>query len=196
MNREIEEQRYGRNKNTSVNFSYIESGEYRRKFDAISNNIELNRLLYKLAKKMLKHRSGTLYEDMYWIDLDTLEVIAEEINMQVEESIVYSRRTENIIKNHKNVMTIHTHPNSFPPSIADFNSNSINKYVSGIIICHDGTIYQYSANEELEEVYYDLRVAKRQTQGYNEIEAQRLELEEISQRFDIKFQEVTVDEIL
>lgn len=82
MNREIEEQRYGRNKNTSVNFSYIESGEYRRKFDAISNNIELNRLLYKLAKKMLKHRSGTLYEDMYWIDLDTLEVIAEETNMQ------------------------------------------------------------------------------------------------------------------
>lgn len=46
-----EEQRYGRNKETLVNHSYIESGEYRRKFDNISDNAELNKLLYQLAKK-------------------------------------------------------------------------------------------------------------------------------------------------
>ena len=82
MCREIEEQRYGRNKDTIVNFSYIESGEYRRKFDSISDNIKLNRLLYQLAKKMLKHRSGTLYEDMYWIDIDTGEIVASEVNQK------------------------------------------------------------------------------------------------------------------
>ena len=54
-----EEQRYGRNKETLVNHTYIESGEYRRKFDNISDNAELNKLLYQLAKKMLTHRSGT-----------------------------------------------------------------------------------------------------------------------------------------
>ena len=196
MNREIEEQRYGRNKNTSVNFSYIESGEYRRKFDAISNNIELNRLLYKLAKKMLKHRSGTLYEDMYWIDLDTLEVIAEETNMQVEESIVYSRRTENIIKNHKNVMTIHTHPNSFPPSVADLNSNFANNYKIGLIICHDGTIYEYSSTVKLEELYYDIKVANLKKQGYNEVEAQKYAMESLSNEIAVKVKEVMGNEIL
>jgi len=50
---EIEEQRNGRNKNTTINNSYINSGKYRRKFDGISNDESLNHLVYQLAKKML-----------------------------------------------------------------------------------------------------------------------------------------------
>lgn len=56
---EIEGQRMGRNKETTVNHSYISSGEYKRKFDSVSNNIELSRILYKVAREMLLHRSGT-----------------------------------------------------------------------------------------------------------------------------------------
>ena len=67
-----EEQRYGRNKETVINHSYIEGGEYRKKFDRISDDMELNKLLYQLAKKMPVHRSDTLYEDMYWIDPETI----------------------------------------------------------------------------------------------------------------------------
>lgn len=196
MCREIEEQRYGRNKDTVVDFSYIESGDYRRKFDMISDNAKLNRLLYQLAKRMLKHRSGTLYEDMYWIDLDTLEIVAEETNMKVEESIVYSKRTENVVKTCKNLMTIHTHPNSFPPSVSDLNSSFLNQYFLGIVICHDGTVYTYKSNLKLEETYCDLRVAKCRKQGYNEIESQRIVLEKLCKEFDVKFEEVVVDEIL
>ena len=196
MCREIEEQRYGRNKDTAVNFSYIESGEYRRKFDSISDNVKLNRLLYQLAKKMLKHRSGTLYEDMYWIDLDTLEVIAEEVNMTEEESIVYSKATERVIRKHENIMTIHTHPNSFPPSIADLNSNYLNNYVSGVIICHDGTIYQYSSSVKLEELYYDLKVANLKNNGYNEVDIHRTVIGSFNNEVDIQIREVIGNEIL
>lgn len=196
MCREIEEQRYGRNKDTAVNFSYIESGEYRRKFDSISDNVKLNRLLYRLAKKMLKHRSGTLYEDMYWIDLDTLEVIAEEVNMTEEESIVYSKATERVIRKHENIMTIHTHPNSFPPSIADLNSNYLNNYVSGVIICHDGTIYQYSSSVKLEELYYDLKVANLKNNGYNEVDIHRTVIGSFNNEVDIQIREVVGNEIL
>lgn len=74
---ELEEQRIGRNKETIVNNAYINSGEYKRKYDFISNNKELSRILYKLAKDMLEHRSGTEYEDMYWIDLNTLNIVAK-----------------------------------------------------------------------------------------------------------------------
>lgn len=87
---EIEEQRPGRNKDTTVNYTYINSGEYKRKFDCISNNKKLSRILYKTAKIMLKHRSGTKYEDMYWIDLDSLSIIAKETNAGVEKQIMYS----------------------------------------------------------------------------------------------------------
>ena len=77
---EVEFQRAGRNKYTQINNGYINGGEYRKKFDSLSDSRELNRLVYQLAKKMLEHRSGTEYEDMYWIDLDTLTVVADELN--------------------------------------------------------------------------------------------------------------------
>ena len=93
-----EEQRYGRNKETVINRAYIESGEYRKKFDRISNDAELNKLLYQLAKRMLIHRSGTLYEDMYWIDPETLQVVASETNCELEQRIVYSDATKRAIR--------------------------------------------------------------------------------------------------
>ena len=48
-----EKQRYGRDKSTVIDHTYINSGEYRNKFDKISDNKDLNRLIYHLAKKMI-----------------------------------------------------------------------------------------------------------------------------------------------
>ena len=49
----MEVQRYGRDKSTLINHTYINSGTYKRKFDLIANDKELSRLLYKVAKQML-----------------------------------------------------------------------------------------------------------------------------------------------
>ena len=138
---ELEKQRYGRNKETTINRNYINSGEYRNKFDCISNNEELNRTVYKIAKKMLNHRSGTLYEDMYWIDIDTGEIVASEVNQKVEKGIWYSKSTLREIEKHKNLLVMHTHPNSMPPSIRDFNSAYKNGYQICLVCCHNGKIF-------------------------------------------------------
>lgn len=190
---ESEEQRVGRNKENIVNHAYINSGKYKRKFDCISDNRELSRILYKVAKKMLEHRSGTKYEDMYWVDLDTLNIIAKETNVTVEKKIVYSAATERAIKKYNNLLTIHTHPDSFPPSIDDFNANYEHEYVIGIVVCHDGRVYMYSANERVNENYYNLVVEGYLKNGYNEDEAQIMALSEIQKYFDINFKEVTDD---
>ena len=194
--KELEEQRKGRNKKTTINYKYINSGNYRRKFDCVSNEPKLNRLLYKLSKKMLKHRSGTLFEDMYWIDLDRISVVASEDNGDVEEQILYSQKTIQIVREYKNLLTIHSHPNSFPPSISDLNSNYTNGYAMGIIVCHDGKIYMYSASEEINEKYYSMTVAEYLNQGYTENEAQIMSLNHIKERFDMQFKEVTGDDIM
>lgn len=195
MDKEIEEQRYGRSKNTAINYGYICSGSYRKKFDSISDNPQLNRLLYKLAKKILMHRSGTNYEDMYWIDLDKIEVVSEEISSDVEEMIIYTQKTEQVIKKYDHLLTIHSHPKSFPPSVADLNANYRNQYLLGIVICHDGKIFTYKANEELSESYFNLRVADHLRRGYNEFEAQKRTLEEICTKFDVEFQEVVCGDL-
>ncbi len=185
-----EEQRYGRNKDTCINHTYIESGEYRRKFDKVSNNAELNRLLYNLAKKILCHRSGTLYEDMYWINTNPLSVIAKETESRIEKRIKYSRKTKKKIRAMQGLITMHSHPNSFPPSLDDFNSNYKHEFGLGIICCHDGKIYTYRANEEIPaETYYTL-TSDFYNQYHDAYLAQIKALEVIQNKYDISFKEV------
>ena len=190
---EDEGQRYGRNKDTAINHTYINSGSYRRKFDFISNSPDLNRLIFQLSKKMLEHRSGTKFEDMYWIDAAHRRVIAKETESCSEEQIVYSNSIRSKISKYDNLITLHSHPNSYPPSINDLNSNFINHYGLGIVACHDGKIFKYASNQEIREDYYKMVVEKYLKKGYNEYEAQVEALMELVTKFDIMVKEVTED---
>ncbi len=190
---EDEGQRYGRNKDTAINHTYINSGSYRRKFDFISNSPDLNRLIFQLSKKMLEHRSGTKFEDMYWIDAAHRRVIAKETESCSEEQIVYSNSIRSKISKYENLITLHSHPNSYPPSINDLNSNFINHYGLGIVACHDGKIFKYASNQEIREDYYKMVVEKYLKKGYNEYEAQIEALKELVTKFDIMVKEVTED---
>ena len=185
-----EEQRYGRNKETVINRAYIESGEYRKKFDRISNDAELNKLLYQLAKRMLIHRSGTLYEDMYWIDPETLQLVASETNCELEQRIVYSEATKRAIRGKEGLITIHTHPNSFPPSMEDFNSNFKNRNAYGIICCHDGKVFRYSAVANIAKETYFFYEKQYYNVFRNEFRAQEAVWNRLKELGKIKFEEV------
>ncbi len=185
-----EEQRYGRNKDTTIKHAYISSGEYRKKFDQISDNKKLNKLLYQLAKTMLEHRSGTLYEDMYWIDAETATVVAKEIEGCVESTIVYSKSTMKKIRSKQGLITIHTHPSSSPPSISDLRSNYIYKYSLGIVCGHNGNVYIYTANEEVSKVRYKSLGGKFLNMFKSRERAQVLMLDELQKQFDVMIKEV------
>ena len=49
----------------------INSSEYRRKFNNVSDQTKINRTAWKLSKEIIKHRSGTKYEDLAFIDSKT-----------------------------------------------------------------------------------------------------------------------------
>ena len=191
MNYELQEkQRYGRNKDTLINNSFINSGEYRKKFDRISNDKELNRMIYQIAKKMLNHRSGTMLEDMYWIDLDSLQIVAAETTQTEERTIKYSQATRRAISKYKHLLVIHTHPESMPPSIGDFNSALKNKYQICLVCCHDGKIYIYNSKNYIIELFYRHTVAKYRKRLLSEFDAQICALEELQRTGDISFEEV------
>ena len=185
-----EEQRYGRNKDTAINHAYISSGEYRKKFDQISDNKKLNKLLYQLAKTMLEHRSGTLYEDMYWIDAETATVVAKETDGCVESTIVYSKSTLAKIRGKTGLITIHTHPSSSPPSISDLRSNYIYRYGLGVVCGHNGNIYIYTANEEVPKERYKGLGGKFLSRFKSREKAQVLMLDELQKQFDVVIKEV------
>lgn len=190
MRDNLEFQRYGRNKSTLVNSTYISSGEFRSKFDKITDNKKVNRILYNKAKEMLLHRSGTLYEDMYWLNYDTGEILAKELNSMEEEQILYSESIGKAIEDKKNVIAMHTHPCSMPPSIADFNSAKEHNYLMGIVICHDGKIFCYKSDEIISKMMYNLYVADYYLQLHDEYLAQFEALKELAEIYGIEFWEV------
>ena len=139
---------------------------------------------------MLKHRTGTLYEDMYWLNPDTAKIVASEVNGTVEEQVVYSADTVKVVNSTPGLLTIHTHPNSFPPSVVDFNSNYEHEYILGIICCHNGRIFVYNANEEIDMNLYTAYVQKFKLEGMEEFDAQWSALEVMKENTDISFKEV------
>mgnify|MGYP004660002241 CR=1 FL=1 len=186
----LENQRYGRNKNTVVNKTYIESGEYRRKFDNATDNKKVNKTLYDCSKKALKHRSGTVYEDMYWIDGNTGKILACKTDSTQERAVIYTDDIKNAIKNNNNIITIHTHPSSMPPSIGDFNSAFRNGYNKGVVACHDGKIFIYSSGQKIENRLYDMYIQGYISEGLSEYEAQIRTLEKLKLNYAIDFKEV------
>lgn len=186
----LENQRYGRNKATLVNKTYIESGEYKRKYDSATDNQEVNKTLYECAKTALKHRSGTVFEDMYWIDSKTGKIVLSVTDSTDERAIVYTDKIRNAIKNNKNIITLHTHPSSMPPSISDLNSCCKNKYKIGFVACHDGKVFAYSSSTVVNEQIYNMYIQRYTKDGYDEFDAQLKALERLSKSFDIKVWEV------
>lgn len=186
----LEYQRYGRNKETLVNNTYIESGEYRNKFDKISDNKNVSRVLYAKAKEMLQHRSGTMYEDMYWIDGDTGEIIASALDEKEPSAVAYTDKIKKKITGKKNLITMHTHPSSMPPSVADFNSNLEHGYATSLVICHDGTVYTYTSKQKVESGLYILYINRYIKEGYTDKVAQLMALEKLKENYEIDFWEV------
>lgn len=192
MNKEFENQRYGRNKDTIVNKTYIESGEYKKKFNSIDENAKVQKSLYDKSKEMLKHRSGTTLEDMYWIDSESGNVVAQEINGQKERLVDYSANTRKTVDSYHNktLIAIHSHPSSMPPSISDFNSCFQNQYKCGYIACHNGKVFAYTSNEEVSEKLYSMYVEKFIKNGLSEYEAQISTIYKLMNNYKIDFWEV------
>lgn len=188
----LEFQRYGRDKSTQINKTYIESGEYRRKFDSLTNNSDANKTLYACAKTALMHRSGTLIEDMYWIDSTSGKIVANVIDQtdKIAERVEYPASVKKVIRSSENIIALHSHPQSMPPSAADFNSCFYNNYKFGVVICHDGKVFTYSSKQEISEKLYDLMVADFVLNGADEFNAQIMALEKLSKNFEINFKEV------
>ena len=177
----LEYQRYGRNKDTLVNKTYIESGEYRRKFDNLTDNPTVNKAIYDKAKEALKHRSGTELEDMYWFDSNTGKIIAQEITSTDKRAIAYSDKTRSMVEKNTGLIALHTHPSSMPPSIADFNSCFRNNYKIGYVACHNGKIFAYTSNQMISESLYELYISEYVSSGLSEYDAQLNALNKIKE---------------
>lgn len=129
-----------------ADLSYINSDDYRAKFRSISDNPTLNHAIYRYCKAAVIHQSGDYYEDLTLLRIDGSflgQTSSKERNMtQYTESLkdaILSAPPYSLI-------SIHNHGTNVPPSGSDFCSAGEKRYAFGIVACHDGKVYYYSAS--------------------------------------------------
>ena len=102
--------------------------------------------------RMLRHRSGTAYEDLYAYDLTAGARIGSVVNAdspkRAKPSAELRRGIADAVSSGHEVVMLHNHPDSMSPSAADINSLITTGARRGVIACHDGSIYVYEVVSE------------------------------------------------
>ena len=136
-------------RDTIIDKKVIESSEYRKRFNKVSDSDRANRRAWQLAKEMLEHRSGTRYEDIAFIDYSTGKSMINK-GYHKESTAKPNKPMLKMLEKSKpnTIIAIHNHPGSAVPSIPDLRVCTQRNYKKGIVVCHDGKIYAYSVNKE------------------------------------------------
>jgi hypothetical protein len=169
----LELQRYGRYKNTQIDKKYINSSEYRRKFDRLTDDEAINSKIYYEAKKILTHRSGTEYEDLTFINAENGKVLSNtnfaetalRSGKSEDEVILKTMPTENMKSMSNNVaphsiIAIHNHPGNSLPSLADLRAAVTHSYKSSVILAHNGTVYKFTVKDTYVENLADFTLGR------------------------------------
>lgn len=109
------------------------------------------------AHRILRHRTGTAFEDLYAYDLTEGKRLDSAVNSKIERQVNASermgRRIAAVVENGHGVAMPHNHPGSSIPSAADFTSLKATGARYGVIAAHDGTVYRYSVVGDPAPIY-------------------------------------------
>lgn len=129
-----------------VDMEKVGGKSYRKNVEKVFGK-DMAPLVHDDMRRMLGHRSGTLYEDIYAYDLDTGVRIGSETSQRSTFSASIGKKLAGAMREstgagHR-VAIVHNHPNSGAPSAADINSLRKNGASFGVIACHDGSILRF-----------------------------------------------------
>lgn len=128
---------------------------------------------------------------MYWIDRNTGKIFLSVLDSNIERGIVYTDKMNTMILKNNDVITLHTHPGSMPPSASDFNSCFVHGYSIGFIACHNGKVFAYTSNELINQRLMEAYAEEFMKYGSDEFNAQVMAIKKMSEMYDIEMWEVT-----
>lgn len=139
--------------NFKVKFDY-ESEDFAKRIEALGENEQTTHTMVNEIRAMLRHRDGTKYEDLVFINTnsDSKPRMLKQTGFNVESMVKPTREMEKMAEKNPNIIIgIHNHPLSSAPSFDDLISAGKRKYKYGLVVCHDGTIYKYTTDKMLDD---------------------------------------------
>lgn len=165
-----EESHKGKIRTTEIARAKIESPDYGRRMSLVDASKDVTNTMTSEAKKILYHRSGTVYEDLMFIDTRTGKFITR-TDFDYERRVMPSKRMMKMLDEAPDytVAALHNHPGSTLPSPSDIHVLNVRKNAYGVVACHDGTIYKYAVDKKnFNEAEYMLVFDELDKNGYTE----------------------------
>ena len=140
----ISNKRISKQDEYKINRNVIESNEYKRKFSGITGNSVVDESIYKYAKAGLIHRDGTNREDLYILSASKGTVLGKNVTSDEAFGVKPNESIRSaVINNQGDLIGLHTHPDSTPPTGSDFETAFKRGYHLGIVACSNGSVYTY-----------------------------------------------------
>lgn len=182
--------------NNAVDLAEIKSHTFGKKFNKITENSAVNDALRKYARTMLVHRNGTDGEDLYVISSKTGKRIFSKTKGTNMLGVVLTAEEISMLKEYaktEGIIGIHNHPTNLYPTGSDFVTAGARGYDFGMVVTHDGRVFQYKpGNKPFRSEYFNKTVDKYVSEPYNYdiSEAQLKALYDFGKEFGIEWKEL------
>lgn len=174
----FEKERLLRRYNNSVNLGALDAPGYVDKFNAISDIDAVNNSIYESACEILKHRNGTDYEDIHFINAATGDFIHRLTTCNIPNGVEYDEATKLAIADAHDkgikIIAIHNHPGGLPPTLDDGVSAHDNDYIMGVAVGHNFEVYTYNRTD----AHYSKEQCKNVHKSINEIVGLEIEFDD------------------
>ena len=134
--------------------SEVYSDDFRKKIDALTDNVDETRNVTSALRSIYKHRDGTPYEDLAYIDASRDKIIINKDFDFYDKVKRYSacksnKPMDDLVANSpkRTIIGVHNHPQNNAPSVNDIFFAYDKQYKYGVVGCHNGTIYKYSTTD-------------------------------------------------
>lgn len=175
----------------AVKWNAVQSNNYEKKFQTLSDSSTANQAAIVRAKWALNNRDGTNTEELYALDMRDGTEIARITDQHYPNGVMRTNQFDSRIYSAKangaKIMFIHNHPSGSPPSVGDFNALLSVPDAYGITVGHDGSVYRYSAPKN-KVLPSDFEVAILNYKRYSYITAHEKALSEISEKYGFTFE--------
>lgn len=157
---EIERSNSKYERKTYINRNLIFSDRYISAIKTLGESRECSRLILNAARSMTDHHHGDEYEDLYFIDTVTNEYKKRTDYKLATHEVVPTDAMKKFAKDNPNIISMHNHPSSSLPSFVDVSTCKNIGYKYGLIICHNGNIYQYATTDkDINEAIYESEIS-------------------------------------
>lgn len=132
-----------------INREVIDSNEYKKKFNGITNKSKVDEAIHKYAKAALYHRDGTNREDLYILSNSTGDILGKNITSTEPFGVSINDSVRKAIINHQgDLIGMHTHFDDTPPTGSDFETAFKRRYNLGVVVNATGDVYLYGCGNQ------------------------------------------------